>query len=473
MGIFERILNHKAFLPIAWLFIGFALFLNGINSFISSSEYWSIYLSQKLFVFDHTWASVNLKPLFHLILSSIYLLNLNDFYHIYATKILFSLNGIFQFFLIYKILMNFQRNQILNFFLTLLLFSSPLFLANYDRIRSDQLVLTFFLIFILVSMIQLKHKLGIQLALVVVFPLIAFKHFYLSLLALFFFKKTEVSNFFIKIKSTQKLIFFLSTLALILWLFYFAAPAASYFLASFETAANYFYNVFIWIKTEWIYIYLSLFPFFVKDFRNELHQKNLGKLVYVQLGVIILLLLFPQKTNFFIAGLIPIFYLSALCFLNFLYNNRLFSKGIILVGVISLSAFSIYLSRKTSHLFTLNNPQLIAIDRMSTIITKNKLTYLDGVGVLPKADNLGCFVSPDDEISNRTCIELIRSKTPDVIIVTNRLMNLPFDFQSLTELDYEAIGPNFFIRKSLKDKYQNYVTTWEPPSLIFSSEQIY
>ena len=43
---------------------------------------------------------------------------------------------------------------------------------------------------------------------------------------------------------------------------------------------------------------------------------------------------------------------------------------------------------------------------------------------MPRQNNMNCFVSPDDTISNSYCTEIIRDGKPDIVILTTRLMGL-------------------------------------------------
>ncbi|MFZ3229158.1 MAG: hypothetical protein WA160_03050 [Pseudobdellovibrio sp.] len=474
MKFFNSIAINKLTLPFLWLTICFLLFLNGINSFISSSEYWSIYLSQHILTINSDWNAVYLKPLFHLLLSTIYIFDLNDFYHIYATKILFSINGVIQFFLIYKILSIFyKKSNYLNLFLTVFIFSSPLFLANYDRIRSDQLALTFFLLFVFIKHSTFKGKnyfLGVLFFLI---PLVAFKHIYFAILALFFMPIKVYAAQLRSQKLIRKVIVYLFLANLLLWFLYFAIPALNYLLNSYENFSASIVNLKTWLRTEWVYVYLSLFPFLAKEFRLYLQQKKISHLLYIELIILLIFLIHPQKYNFFIASFLPVLYLPFIFFVHFLKEKKVISFKYVIPVLCSVSVFSLYLAKKNSHVFTLNNPQLITIERISNIITKNNLSYLDGVGILPRGKNVGCFASPDDDRSNQSCIQTIQAKIPDAIIVTNRLMSLPFDFNTLENFDYAAIGPNLFIKKTFAEKFKNALTDWPPPSLLFSSEQLY
>jgi hypothetical protein len=456
-----------------WLTVCFLLFLNGINSFISSSEFWSIYLSQKIFSFDPSWKSVYLKPLFHLILSSVYLLNLNDFYHVYATKILFSLNGVIQFFLIYKILENVNSNRFRNFWLTIYMFFSPLYLANYDRIRSDQVAVTLFLMFLFLHFSKSSSTTPNRFLLAILIPAIAYKHVYFSLMMLFFLPVNEIILNYQSIGANKKILLNLLFLTVLVWMVYFALPAFEYFLQSYDGYQKSFYNVLEWVKTEWFFIYCSIIPYFFTDFRAFLRTKNLIQFQYLQIFLIFLLFLYPQKYNFFIASLLPVFYLSGVFFINYAIESKIISSITLILTLFAFSSFNIKLAHKTSHFLTFNNPQLITIERLSNIITKNHLTYLDGTGILPRAKNVGCFVSPDDDSSNQACRNILISEIPDAIIVTNRLMSLNFSFDSIKDSVYVSAGPNFLLKKKYLPLLKNETTEWPPPSLLFSSEQIY
>lgn len=456
-----------------WLIAGFLLFLNGINSFISSSEFWSIYLSQKIFSMEIGWQSVYLKPIFHGLLATVYLLNLNDFYHIVATKVLFALNGLLQFILIFRILSYFFKKPWTNLGLTIFLFCSPLLLGNYDRVRSDQLALTIFLFFALMTLIPSKNKPFLLISLLIALPLVAFKHIYFSVLGFLLLDKKPFVLYFNTLSIVRKFLLLLGFLAMVIWGTLIAIPAIIYFINSMNNYRSGLQNLYFWGRTEWFYLYIALLPLAFRDFRIYLKKLNFQKLLWIQYVVILILLIHPQRFNFFIASFIPVLYLPALFFVHYLIEEKIAPAHWIFSVLVCLGSFSLYLAHKESHVFTFNNPQLVAIDRISNIVTANHLSYLDGMGLLPKGNNVGCFVSPEDDFSNQSCINAIKDKKADAIIVTNRLMSLNFDFNKLEEYDYISVGPNFYIRKDIQKKYDISFTSWAPPSVIFSSEQIY
>lgn len=449
------------------------LFINGLNSFISSSEFWSIYLSQKLFSWQLTWSSVYLKPAFHLVLAVIYLFKLNDFYHIYVAKILFSLNGVFQFFLIYKIFISLFRSRIICLLQTLFLFLSPVFLANYYRIRSDQMALTLFLLFIVVSISNWPFKKWLQLFIFFLFPAIAMKHLYFSALSLFFLPLRNYWEIFQKQNLLRKTLIALALMNLFLWGLYAAKEPLHYFLETYNSELSHLVQLKLWIKADFPYLILSFFPYLVTGFRRFMSKNNLTCFFFSQCLIIFIIFIHPQKLPFFLASLTLVLYFPAAFFLQYLMELKFVNKMLLALTITLVTVCNLQFAKKYFHLFTLNNPQLITIERLSNIITDKDLTYLDGMGLLPRAKNIGCFVSPDDETSNKFCLDSLRNRTPDAIILTNRLLGLPFDFFSLEKNGYKIIGPNLFIRKELVESFKNEVTEWPAPSIIFSFDQLY
>ncbi len=456
-----------------FLFVFAFLFINGINSFISSSEFWSIYLSQKLFTTDSFWRSAYLKPLFHFILSLIYLFKLNDFYHIYVAKIVFSLNGVLQFFLIYKIFISFFKSRSLGLLPTIFIFLSPVFLTNYFRVRSDQLALTFFLMFLVISFSDWQYKKWLQLFLFFLFPAIAIKHFYFSLLALFFLPLRFYWHVFQKQNYIRKLLVILLAVNIFLWGLYAGASSLHYFLSSYRSELSQIAQLYFWAKSDFIYLIFSFLPFFSSEFRHFVRKKNLTPFFYCQCLILLIIVIHPQKLPFFLASLTPVLYFSVGFFLVYAHDVLRASQKLLFFIVTLLTACNLVIAKKSFHFFSLNNPQLITIERLSNIITTNKWTYLDGMGLLPRAKNIGCFVSPEDETAQNFCLSALKNGIPDAIIVTNRLMGLSFDFMSLEKTGYQIIGPNVFVRKELVPNLQNSLTEWPAPSILFSFEQLY
>ncbi len=456
-----------------FIIIGFLLFITGLESFISSSEFWSIFISKNLFTGNVKWDAVYLKPVFHLLLSLIYAFDLNDFYHIIAAKVLFAINGVLQFVLVFKILELIYKMRLLNLFLACFIISAPYFISHMFQVRSDQLALTAFLFLVSLSLKKDDDTRRLQLVIACIFPLIAFKHIYFLVLALPVVPLKPYFENWKKKTFLSKVIPGLLVVNFIVWVLDKGNPALHYFLNSYDSTLFSWRLLLTWAKTEWFYIYFSFLPFLFKDFRNYLKIKKLEYLLVIQLSIVFILFFHSQKLPFFIASFLPVLYLTIAIFCQYLNEKKLIAYKIVLPILVLGGSHSIYQATKYYHVFSLNNPQLIAIDRISNIITKNNMTYLDGMGILPRGKNVGCFVSPEDEIATRTCNQYLNQHLPDAIIVTNRLMGFPFDFTKLEEMGYVTVGPNLYIRHVLSARFKGSGFTWPAPSRIFSFEQLY
>ena len=448
------------------------LFLKGMSSFITSSEFWSIFLSQHLLPFQDVWPSVFMKPIFHSVLALIHLLEFSDTNHIYFAKLLFTLNGIAQFFLVYFLLNQlFKKSSFLNLLLTAFLFLSPLILTHFDRIRSDQLALTVMLFYLYFIYSRPSVQFRYHFAFLMIFPLIGFKHIYFSILVLFFIPLKSTFDYFKTLSFFNRFIIILLFANALVWGIFLGIPSLSYFLAILRSDLN-FRGPLVWLKTEWFFIYLSLIPFFIAPFRKYLKNKGLSILWKIQCVSLLIIVIHPQKFPFFIASFLPLIYLNGLFFIHYLKDTQLIPRRIFITTVVGMSFYNLYLAQKHYRILTTNQQQFETISALSKIITENNLTYLDGMGVLPTGKNVGCFVSPEDDLSNQACLQFIKAGTADAIIVTNRLMTLGFDFSTLGKYQYHAAGPNLFIHERIKKDLAIENTNWAPPILIFSSEQL-
>ena len=78
--------------------------------------------------------------------------------------------------------------------------------------------------------------------------------------------------------------------------------------------------------------------------------------------------------------------------------------------------------------------------------------YLDGMGSLPRQNFIPCFVSPEDEEANAFCQQELKTKHPEMVIITQRLLGLGQIVFDSVQLDYVQIRPNVWVHKNkMKD----------------------
>ena len=158
---------------------------------------------------------------------------------------------------------------------------------------------------------------------------------------------------------------------------------------------------------------------------------------------VLILFLFPQSTSFFVASIAPFIYLPLLIFMNNSTYAFPFKKVLIFVQVIYLGAFFHFFPRVLYHS---NFEQFLYIKQTSQLLTENNFSYLDGMGIFSKNKFIPCFVSPNDDFSNGFCISSINEATPDVVIVTSRLIHFGSELFTTLEKNYSQIFPNLWIK---------------------------
>ncbi len=446
-----------------------AFFAIGQQSFISSSEFWPIFISKFYFSFDPQWKAVFLKPLFNLILFFFHLIPLNDTMHIQLVKSLFALNGAAQLVLLYLIFVNTTQKKWLALFATAIVATSPLYFTHFFAIRSDQLALTAFLGFLYTNLYHLKFKSVWNIFFIVLFPMIGLKHVYFSILAvalldfkiLFLFLRTSTSK--------EKFYRFLIILGIAVWSYNIALNSVQYFFASYENYLVYFKQAILLSTTESLLLTASLLVFISKDFRKYLIHKSFPKLALMQLTLTVILIIHPQKFDFFIASLTPIFYLSSMLFVIYLVDKKTLRYRFIYIALFFYQACSIFYFNRTVSYISHSKEQLSIIEEISKFVRDSRFSYLDGMGILPRQNNVGCFASPDDYASNSSCVERIKAAQPDVVILSTRLMMIDPNISSIISLMYNEMGPNLYLRKDLT-LATPIEKKWPPPILFFGTK---
>ncbi len=445
----------------------------GWQSFITSSEFWLIYASKNLIYFNSDWVSLFMKPLFNTLLFTFHLVPLSDASHIQLVKLFFAINGALQFVILYKILDRVIADKDwIALPLTWLLLLTPYYLTHYFSVRSDQLALTVFLYFIFVNITTYKFSSAWNILIIILFPMIGFKHIYFSALALVLIQYRKTFSFFLVSTKNEKFYLFLLLAGVVIWVANLAIKSFGYFLSSFQSFKSSSFEIIQLAQIEFLFLLLSSLCFLSADFREFLRRNHLKKWSWMQLLVIIIVLIHPQKFNFFIASLTPIFYLSGAFFLIFVMEKRARLFKFFFPAVIAIQVGLLFYAANFFPLFTTNSSQLVTIKKIAHVLQGSHFSYLDGMGALPRQINTGCFVSPDDFQSNEACVTQIKRSIPDSVIMTNRLMSLNFEPSLLLEAGYTEIGPNFFIKNSLVENIKSRQSpadlNWPPPVIVFA-----
>lgn len=430
------------------LLLAFILVLTvfGASYFIHSSELWSVYISKNLFTSEY-FPSVSLKPLFHFFLFLFHKLPLNDVQHLQIVKSVFAVLGSLQFIFIWKIFSKYTNCE--NKLLYQLVFftfaaSSTLLLQNYFRIRSDQVCATVFLFFIYLNASR-RLPLKFNLFFIAIYPLIALKGILFSLLQLIHVLITYRKEVFVR---KYSYLYILAVIAILLSVINFSWDGVLYFLQTTNSFAESYTSLKNWFLADFLIIALSVISLF-----NISYQKWSIKILNLNLSIIsvctlLIIVLFPQKHTYFIASFTPLLILNALFLVVFSINNYLPSEKLKKIAtyaflfLFSYECFNLY----NASVYRSNFSQLKFIQFIAPIIAVNNFSYIDGIGALPRANNLNCFVSPNDDVSNSNCVHLVQNGNSDVVVLTSRLMSL-LGSDDILKNNYKHIGFNIYVKK--------------------------
>lgn len=448
------------------------LFAWSVTFYIHSSELWSIYISKNIFNIDFS-NTILLKPLFHLALSALYLFPVNDVQHLLMAKSIFAAFGLLQVILMIEIFRHFFKEKpehlsIPVALLLLLSFSSTNYLQNFFRIRTDQVCIT---IFLLALYLDLKNKLSLMghVLFMIVYPMVGMKGLLFTILHSLHLATSRRSDFF---KNKKKLFYYsLIFFSFLIWSINIGWNSISYFIQTTSSFSQYFLALSSWMKTEWFLLLISLISLFNYNFQSFCEKKIHTHLSSLSLSGMILILLFPQKHTYFLASFSPIFILNTSAFFVYLLTCTALTDSFKKVTIVFISFMilaQVLISYSTITIYRSNKEELNFIHYISEVINLNNLSYVDGIGSLPRAYGMNCFVSPDDQISNAYCLELVRKGQPDVVILTPRLMGL-IGPNELLDPNYIDSGYNIFFKKGLEYKKPK-ERQMQPALLIFGFE---
>ncbi len=380
------------------------------------------------------------KPLLTLVLSLFHIFSFSDVVHLILVKIFFATMGslgLFALFYFVRRLLNPEKP--VNYNAVALpafafLLTSPVFQTNYFSIRSDQMacvIFSFFLVF------AERRNLKQALICLLIIPFMGIKEilFLAPGLVYFYF---QFRPYF-----TKRVFLFiaLASGAALIWAVALNVSALFYLSETFK-------------NTDMFYRYTSRtfvleYPLLILSFVSALYfilrkDKKYLPISFSALLFGILLAGLPQSFDFFIASVVPFIYLPL--FLAGLHLYSRYPKTVLLTLCAQIVFVTgIKLSDKEP-LYDSNSLQLSYIAKASALVHKNRLTYLDGEGILPTQTYLPCFASPLDTMANRGCLDLLKNNEPDVVIVTNRLMILGDGIFKIIQQNYTQIYPNLFMK---------------------------
>lgn len=439
------------------------LFIYGVFFHISSSEFWPITISKTWFMPDHFEHSMMQKPLFTFCLSLFHLLPVSSVVHLLLVKAFFSVIGVISLYYFFKVSAQLIRKndsffEISLWTLTLCLLS-PVILENFFRVRSDQVCFLFYILFIYFE--NKKWLTKALVSLVLMLAVSAKGSVFLPPALMILFLNTEVRAYIKK----HAYLSVLAALGTVIWFINFNISSLTYLL---NTVNNFEFNN-IYLQRYWhnelILITISaiscLIVFLKKQFAE--YRKYAAGAIYF----LILVFIYPQSYPYFIASLVPFVYMIPVFVLS-----KIPKKIFIIVALIIVQGlwFLTDYSQKALYLYNPSQNQLRYISAAEIIIKDNHLTYLDGMGILPQSKFAPCYISPEDDIANKNCINLINSKQPEVVITTQRLSYVYNEVAGTLSTNYTQILPNFLIRSDVVLNKKVEAVSLPPPLLIFGFE---
>lgn len=448
-------------------FILIPLFLYGFFHHISASEFWPVTISKTWLNPEHFEYSLLQKPLFGLLLSLFHLLPLDDVQHLYTVKALFSALGVLSIWAYVRTLTTLAEIKISDLYSNLLILVvvliSPNFLNNFFNIRTDQVSFLLFLYFIYFNY---KHEFIKSFLFLLLIPLVSIKGVVFIIPGIYLLYSNSQYTLK-KIRTLHKFYFISGFTAAVIWLINLNGPSLTYLINTYYSMSFPNPNLQNYLRFEFLYIIASLLVSFYVLFINDIKLK---KYAYTSLYFTIMIFILPQSYPYYIASLSHLIYLPLFVFILRRQNPSMFKK-LVLIAVQLLYVLGTIFFTKINLNYNSNHDQISFIQSSSRIIEKNNLSYIDGVGILPRQKFTACFVSPDDDFSNTNCFNQIFNLSADAVIITNRIFLLGEQIFTYIEPAYEQILPNFWIRKDKINsdilKVKNLNPTTNLPITIF------
>jgi len=407
-------------------------------SHITSSEFWPVTISKTWLTPSQFETSMLQKPLLTLVLSFFHLIKMPDVVHIAIVKLIFSafcVYGLYQFvrFVLKRCGHNPKDLLLVNIIAGLFALSSPTFIAYFFSIRSDQVACVLFSLFLVFCEDKRPRSALAALALI---PLFGIKEI------LFLIPGTIYYMVSFNFTFSRKGLIYLAGVSFtaLVWAVALNIPFLYYLFEAYE-GTNYFsrFDTFYYKHEMYLLCTSFLAAIYLIATRQKDHYKDAG----LGLMFIVLLLAFPQSYYFYMASMVPFIYLPLFIVLLKANLNQYAKFGLIGVQIVFVLYGKLTLQSK---FFDSVFDQYGNIIRASSFVEKHHFTYMDGMGILPQQKFYPCFVSPFDHQSKLNCLNPLKS--PDVIIVTNRLMGAGQGIFDMVQQKYTQILPNIWVLNS-------------------------
>ncbi len=438
---------EKSVLILSGLLLAVGFYITGLQCFWSDSEVWhmkiSILQGDARAPFDY-W----IKPLFLIVLSGIY--HLSEWLgvpHPDFGRWIFGLNGLLILCLGSQIVSYFHSEFRIKGIYFLLLGSSWIFLERGFRIRSDLLALSLFLVFLWVVIDGAKGlqfsrgRLGAVFGLFVLSVLVTPKSLLLFMCFLpFLYKIFLTQSLSLRNKVINLVLLCLAAFAgtsLLSESFFISLIRQKTYLQGSLMDAHGEIGIFNAYRWEHVvhFIYenpLICLPLVAKIFwilKNHKIWWGDGIWRSLDIGFLLLLpvlVLFPNRTPFFICSLAPLFMLFAFTGteawrVDFSHALSRFQKYIFIIIALSMVAGAYKMKNIILSHNNLEQKQLYEVLKAFSLSYPQKTIY-DPAGLSPSPQALHYYLGPGDLESNRASALLISQVQPDIILAGQRIL---------------------------------------------------
>lgn len=446
-----------------WIF-GIILSFIGATRYIAHSEYWSIYYSKYLFYpIDHQ-ISLYSKFVFHFFLNLIHWLPLDNLAHLIAARFISVGLSLGILYFTYKILRTKFAFSISAIFIAYLFFN-PLVFWDLPQLKAD----LFSLLFLLMSMfysIQKRYRLTALtcfLAFLSTPKTILFAPYFL-----FFLFQDKKLNLSFNLTTYRKI--WLARITIGLFVFYYfgqnlfiqfetwstkTTMNKTYELAfryskellnasakdGYFSAISSYYVMFIVFYL--LPVALIYFAFLAVKKQIKLTHQSCGLILLISAYSVLIVGLYPLKHPYFLIPVFFLWFISIIFIVQFNLTESKFSffgnlMSFVLIAHFALSIFKIY----DISYFNWGGLQWKLVQKLDEIVSINpNATIADGMGVLPRANNLPLFFGVNDPKTNSYSANQIIRLKPDLLFLTPKLAISYNKISKFVDENYVLIAP--------------------------------
>lgn len=431
-----------------------------IHNFISHSELWAI-ASGRIFGNGTSESTIlYVKPLFYFILNLPYKFDLGNSEHIKVSRFLFGLIGFSILFIWYLISLVITRSRRTSIFYSIFLLSFHLIAYNIFRVRAD-IMACFFGSLVVFQALKMRQAptLGnldwIKLltlfcaiflctpkGITIILPLLTFSYFCT--------KRTPSKSPHL-IWSALLAASPLLTVGLVIASIF---PTVGYVYDPYSVALIYFgstlelftklssWEAFLTsLKINFLQYLLILWSL-IELTKKRSQSKRAFPLVALSGSSLTLMLLFPEKWEYYLASVIPFVASPSI----FLIDKIIKTKK----GMFTFLAASIIPLIMTSfaNWHVPNKTQFEYIEDFDELnLSFEDPEYFDSLGLLPRAPSILMYVGPNDHEGNVESFEKVKRRRPTFIVYSEKISHARELFQEYLLHEYESVFPGVFIDK--------------------------